>query len=358
MSQRSVMKAMEIAHSASVCFISAGELTEQSLLRLQGMISKAELESLREAGAIGDTNGIFFDAYGKEVNHSLSERTIAVGLAELMKIKGCPPHRRSGKGDSGTGAAAQRHRQRANHRWRCGRGSGSSRELEYFQQKCAAYTTQTFYGLEEPLPKRGGSLLHPVQAAVFHHTSVRRTTVAKNAGCSLALVGRVGEGAFFDCGVYCVTEKTRIKFSLRGPSAHPCHDLARLRYVAFVINAFTQRIVGWKASRITHAALCSMPSTTRFIIVVPPNAANWFIIPTVLARQIKRFAATLPDLEEFMVTGRRKSEQSTRQKLACQLRTHAILTCREITLPIMSEIQAEETTASQASLRRRDPLKH
>lgn len=87
MSQRSVMKAMEIAHSASVCFISAGELTEQSLLRLQGMISKAELESLREAGAIGDTNGIFFDAYGKEVNHSLSERTIAVGLAELMKIK-------------------------------------------------------------------------------------------------------------------------------------------------------------------------------------------------------------------------------------------------------------------------------
>ncbi|MDQ0457730.1 sugar-binding transcriptional regulator [Rhizobium paknamense] len=87
MSQRSVMKAMEIAHSASVCFISAGELTERSLLRLQGMISKAELESLREAGAIGDTNGIFFDANGQEVSHRLSERTIAVGMAELRKIK-------------------------------------------------------------------------------------------------------------------------------------------------------------------------------------------------------------------------------------------------------------------------------
>ncbi|MCJ8507085.1 sugar-binding transcriptional regulator [Rhizobium lemnae] len=87
MSQRSVMKAMEIAHSASVCFISAGELTERSLLRLQGMISRAELESLRAIGAIGDTNGIFFDCDGKEVMHSISKRTIAVGLRELMKIK-------------------------------------------------------------------------------------------------------------------------------------------------------------------------------------------------------------------------------------------------------------------------------
>lgn len=36
-SQRSVVKALEIARSASVCFISAGELTEESLLRRQGM---------------------------------------------------------------------------------------------------------------------------------------------------------------------------------------------------------------------------------------------------------------------------------------------------------------------------------
>jgi DNA-binding transcriptional regulator LsrR (DeoR family) len=64
-SQRSVVKALEIARSASFCFISAGELTEDSLLRRQGMISSAELESLRQAGAVGDTNGIFFRQRGE-----------------------------------------------------------------------------------------------------------------------------------------------------------------------------------------------------------------------------------------------------------------------------------------------------
>ncbi|QKK27812.1 sugar-binding transcriptional regulator [Rhizobium hidalgonense] len=86
LSQRSVVKAMEIARSASVCFISAGELTEESLLRRQGMISRAELESLRRCGAVGDTNGIFFDCEGKQVDHDLNRRTIALGFDELMKI--------------------------------------------------------------------------------------------------------------------------------------------------------------------------------------------------------------------------------------------------------------------------------
>lgn len=86
-SQRSVVKAMEIARAASVCFISAGELTEQSLLRQQGMISRAELESLRAAGAVGDTNGIFFDERGNQVDHDLNDRTIAVGFEELKNLK-------------------------------------------------------------------------------------------------------------------------------------------------------------------------------------------------------------------------------------------------------------------------------
>ncbi|WP_428423579.1 sugar-binding transcriptional regulator [Pararhizobium sp.] len=86
LSQRSVVKAMEIARSASVCFISAGELTEDSLLRRQGMISRAELESLRKCGAIGDTNGIFFDSEGMQVDHDLNRRTIALGFEELKQM--------------------------------------------------------------------------------------------------------------------------------------------------------------------------------------------------------------------------------------------------------------------------------
>jgi DNA-binding transcriptional regulator LsrR (DeoR family) len=86
LSQRSVVKAMEIAESASVCIVSAGELTEDSLLRRQGMISKAELESLRAAGAVGDTNGIFFDKDGRQVDHDLNQRTIALGFEQLKTL--------------------------------------------------------------------------------------------------------------------------------------------------------------------------------------------------------------------------------------------------------------------------------
>ena len=86
MSQRSVLRALEVARSASVCFISAGELTEDSLLRRQGMISGAELDSLHRAGAVGDTNGIFFDISGRQVDHELNQRTIALGFDELKKL--------------------------------------------------------------------------------------------------------------------------------------------------------------------------------------------------------------------------------------------------------------------------------
>ncbi len=86
-SQRSVARAMEIARTASVCFISAGELTEDSLLRRQNMLSKSELESLRAAGAIGDTNGIFFDKEGRQIDHEMNQRTIALGFEELQKVQ-------------------------------------------------------------------------------------------------------------------------------------------------------------------------------------------------------------------------------------------------------------------------------
>ncbi|GAA5542114.1 Transcriptional regulator [Ochrobactrum soli] len=80
-------RALEIARTASVCFISAGELTEDSLLRRQNMLSKSELESLRAAGAIGDTNGIFYDKDGQQVEHEMNQRTIALSFAELKKVQ-------------------------------------------------------------------------------------------------------------------------------------------------------------------------------------------------------------------------------------------------------------------------------
>jgi DNA-binding transcriptional regulator LsrR (DeoR family) len=85
-SQQSVQYAMALGRSATMAYISLGELREDSLLRNQGMITAAELAELRALGAIGDTNGLFFDSQGKAVDHPLNLRTIALGLEELRKI--------------------------------------------------------------------------------------------------------------------------------------------------------------------------------------------------------------------------------------------------------------------------------
>lgn len=86
LSQRQVAKALAIAETATLCMISVGELEEGSLLRRQGMLTAGDLDTLHAAGAIGDTNGIFFDAAGRPVDHPLNERTIAVPFETLRGL--------------------------------------------------------------------------------------------------------------------------------------------------------------------------------------------------------------------------------------------------------------------------------
>jgi DNA-binding transcriptional regulator LsrR (DeoR family) len=86
-SQRSVQDALAIARSANLAYVSIGELSEASLLRAQDMITPEELAQLQALGAVGDTNGFFYDINGRAVDHSLSRRTIALGFDELASAK-------------------------------------------------------------------------------------------------------------------------------------------------------------------------------------------------------------------------------------------------------------------------------
>ncbi len=85
--QRAVARPLELARYAGLALVSVGELTERSLLRQSGTITADELAELRDAGAVGDTNGLFFDAQGALVDHPLTERTIAVGLQDLRRAR-------------------------------------------------------------------------------------------------------------------------------------------------------------------------------------------------------------------------------------------------------------------------------
>lgn len=83
LSQATVKAVLDMAQKPDMAIISVGELTPASLLRQAGMISDTELEELHQAGAIGDTNGIFFDTIGAPVEHVLNTRTLAVGFDAL-----------------------------------------------------------------------------------------------------------------------------------------------------------------------------------------------------------------------------------------------------------------------------------
>lgn len=55
------------------------------MLRQHEIITKDELSALRHLGAVGDTNGIFFDQAGSPVEHDLAHRTTALPLKDLKQ---------------------------------------------------------------------------------------------------------------------------------------------------------------------------------------------------------------------------------------------------------------------------------
>lgn len=85
LSQTTVSAVLDMARKPDLAIISVGELTDSSLLRQSGMISGSELEELHKAGAIGDTNGIFFGKDGVPVSHELNRRTLAVDFNDLRR---------------------------------------------------------------------------------------------------------------------------------------------------------------------------------------------------------------------------------------------------------------------------------
>ncbi len=83
MSQRTVAEALEMALAADLYLISVGELRETAFLRLHGMLSAAELESVRARGAVADSLGGLFGKDGVPIDHELSRRTLAVAFERL-----------------------------------------------------------------------------------------------------------------------------------------------------------------------------------------------------------------------------------------------------------------------------------
>jgi DNA-binding transcriptional regulator LsrR (DeoR family) len=83
LAQRIVQDAMQLARNADLYLISVGELEETSVLRTQDIMTADEMRNIKESGAICDSLGKLFDIEGREINHPLSHRTVAIATHEL-----------------------------------------------------------------------------------------------------------------------------------------------------------------------------------------------------------------------------------------------------------------------------------
>lgn len=74
------------ARNVDLALVSVGDLTKDATLFREGLLPRAELATLRAAGAVGDVLCQFVDAEGRVVDHPVNRRVIAVDLADLRRV--------------------------------------------------------------------------------------------------------------------------------------------------------------------------------------------------------------------------------------------------------------------------------
>jgi DNA-binding transcriptional regulator LsrR (DeoR family) len=82
-----VRDVLERARTANVALIGIGNARDDSAVVRMGCFSVSEMRTLRERGAVGDILGSFFDADGHAVADGIGDRVVAIGRADLERIK-------------------------------------------------------------------------------------------------------------------------------------------------------------------------------------------------------------------------------------------------------------------------------
>ena len=83
--QRLVRETLEVARSAQHAIIGLGACTPDALLYTSGILTEADAQALRRAGAVADSTGKFFRADGSLVDTDLNRRAPSIGLDDLRR---------------------------------------------------------------------------------------------------------------------------------------------------------------------------------------------------------------------------------------------------------------------------------
>lgn len=68
--------------------VSAGDMSNRSLLIREGLPADVRVEELVEAGAVGDVLGIFLGADGRPIDHPINKRAVGIGIEQLHRMNG------------------------------------------------------------------------------------------------------------------------------------------------------------------------------------------------------------------------------------------------------------------------------
>jgi DNA-binding transcriptional regulator LsrR (DeoR family) len=87
LAQAGVREAVALGAEASLSVAGIGEVTQQGFIASLNMVSPSEMKELNAAGAVGEIFGHFFDAAGREIPNSVSDRAMAPEMARLRQSK-------------------------------------------------------------------------------------------------------------------------------------------------------------------------------------------------------------------------------------------------------------------------------
>ena len=86
MAQPMLREIFERGAKVDLAFLSVGELSPTCTMTRVGLVSRADVDSLTRAGAVGDISAHWIDREGRVVDHELNKRVVALSPERLKEI--------------------------------------------------------------------------------------------------------------------------------------------------------------------------------------------------------------------------------------------------------------------------------
>ncbi len=86
MAQPMLREVFDKGEKVDLAFLSVGELTQTSTMARVGLVSRADVDGLLAAGAVGDICAHWIDSQGRLVDHPLNSRVVALSPEKLRYI--------------------------------------------------------------------------------------------------------------------------------------------------------------------------------------------------------------------------------------------------------------------------------